>query len=546
MKDRIVNRNINPRLESLPLKFESFYRQQIEAVAKANEYFDAGERFVFLDAPTGTGKTVMGEAIGRMVADRRQYMCTTKSLQDQFVDDFPYACLLKGRANYPTGIYPKRFHPDDNFGTHLSCSECTYTKDKPSCKWCVSKARCPYEIAKRDALHAELAVINTAYFLAEANGVGRLAGWSNSLIIVDEADTLESQLMNYVSVDISERRRIKYKLPLVDHGTSKGSWAEWLDMAIAKLMKTAEQYTIVSGDVREIREFNYLVDTINKLRFIRGGLDDGYWVYDGAGNHDRVERREKRIVFRPSHVRDLGEDYFWKHGERFLCMSATPISCDEIAQSTGMPGQFAVVKLDSPFPIENRRVYYKGVADMAKKNAEASWPKIAEATRAILNKHPNDRVLVHTVSYALTKYLVAQLSSGTTRPIISYESANGRETALSMFQSTPGSVCLAPSFERGVDLKDELCRVQIIVKCPFPYLDRVTNARLHSPGGENWYLIQTIRAIVQMCGRAVRHKEDFAATYVLDTQFEGRVWSSGRGLFPSWFSAAIDWRSERQ
>src|SRR5215471_11786315 len=486
MKDRIVNRNINPRLESLPLKFESFYRQQIEAVAKANEYFDAGERFVFLDAPTGTGKTVMGEAIGRMVADRRQYMCTTKSLQDQFVDDFPYACLLKGRANYPTGIYPKRFHPDDNFGTHLSCGECTYTKDKPSCKWCVSKARCPYEIAKRDALHAELAVINTAYFLAEANGVGRLAGWSNSLIIVDEADTLESQLMNYVSVDISERRRIKYKLPLVDHGTSKGSWAEWLDMAIAKLMKTAEQYTIVSGDVREIREFNYLVDTINKLRFIRGGLDDGYWVYDGAGNHDRVERRE------------------------------------------------------------NRRVYYKGVADMAKKNAEASWPKIAEATRAILNKHPNDRVLVHTVSYALTKYLVAQLSSGTTRPIISYESANGRETALSMFQSTPGSVCLAPSFERGVDLKDELCRVQIIVKCPFPYLDRVTNARLHSPGGENWYLIQTIRAIVQMCGRAVRHKEDFAATYVLDTQFEGRVWSSGRGLFPSWFSAAIDWRSERQ
>ena len=71
---------------------------------------------VFLDAPTGAGKTIIGEGIRQIQATaphsrafQALYMCTTKSLQEQFVHDFRDAKLIKGRANYQTADNPQDF-----------------------------------------------------------------------------------------------------------------------------------------------------------------------------------------------------------------------------------------------------------------------------------------------------------------------------------------------------------------------------------------------------------------------------------------------------
>ncbi len=60
------------------------------------------------------------------------------------------------------------------------------------------------------------------------------------------------------------------------------------------------------------------------------------------------------------------------------------------------------------------------------------------------------------------------------------------------------------------------------------------------PGGQLWYTVQTIRDIVQMCGRGVRHKEDFATCYILDQQFARNLWGKWKGYFPEWFREAVD------
>src|SRR5688572_29011158 len=60
-------------------------------------------RVVFLQAPTGSGKTLIANLAQRKMQARRMiYTCTTKSLQDQVVRDFIYGRVLKGRSNYPT------------------------------------------------------------------------------------------------------------------------------------------------------------------------------------------------------------------------------------------------------------------------------------------------------------------------------------------------------------------------------------------------------------------------------------------------------------
>ena len=104
---------------------------------------------------------------------------------------------------------------------------------------------------------------------------------------------------------------------------------------------------------------------------------------------------------------------------------------------------------------------------------------------------------------------------------------------------------LAPSMSRGIDLPDDLCRVQIIAKCPFPALgDKQIASRLHLPGGQLWYTVKTIRDMVQMTGRAVRHDNDWAVTYIMDVNFGKNLWSKWKRLFPAWWAESVNTKAD--
>lgn len=77
---------------------------------------------------------------------------------------------------------------------------------------------------------------------------------------------------------------------------------------------------------------------------------------------------------------------------------------------------------------------------------------------------------------------------------------------------------------------------------PFPNFkrDKRVNARMHKPGGDAWYKSQAIRMIIQMSGRAIRHEQDYAVTYILDQQFTDNLWKS-EFLFPKWWKEAVKW-----
>jgi Rad3-related DNA helicase len=129
-----------------------------------------------------------------------------------------------------------------------------------------------------------------------------------------------------------------------------------------------------------------------------------------------------------------------------------------------------------------------------------------------------------------------------TRTLITYGSSKEKEAALDRYKRTDSAVLFAPSMDRGVDLPDDLCRVQVIAKIPYPNLaDKRIKARLYTPGGQAWYTMHTVRTIVQMAGRAVRHREDYAITYMFDKQFE-KIWGSNSKMFPRYFRDAVNFR----
>lgn len=160
------------------------------------------------------------------------------------------------------------------------------------------------------------------------------------------------------------------------------------------------------------------------------------------------------------------------------------------------------------FPAERRPVFLNPIADVtfAKK---ASWPKIAARIGQLPRLYPNDRTLVHTVSYDFNRYLFEELSAaGFGHRLVTYNQARDRKQALSQARSQPASVILAPSCDRGIDLRDDDCRLNIVAKTQWPNKsDRQIARRMYQPTpreGSLWYNCQTLRTVIQMCGRGVR------------------------------------------
>lgn len=519
-----------------------FRTEQWSAIEQVHDAFEDHD-VVFLQAPTGTGKSLIGDTVRRLTHSRAVYTCTTKALQDQFVRDFPYARVLKGRSNYLTesGLLDQFGNPGRGSWSSITCADCTFNSDTASCRWCYDRNQCPYILAQTAAKFAELAVLNTSYLLTDLNrGQGNF-GRNRELIIIDEADQLESEMLSHVEVEISPSRQDKMGIDPPKYKTAEAKnndWVEWcINHATPQIGRYLDTLTLpwsshaTSHDIQEYRATTQLLERMDGLA---KGLKAGNWVYDG---YDRDQ-----IIFRPIFVHDYGEDLLWSHAPKFLCMSATILSADMMADELGLTRPHAFVDVPSTFPAKNRPIFVSGVANMAYKNKEAAWPDMARGVSGVLARHPADRVLVHTVSYELARYLHSNLTGVPDRNVVLYTNSRDKAEALASYSRHPGSVLLAASMDRGVDLPDDLCRVQIVAKIPFPNIsDKRINARMYSDGGMAWYRMQTIRTLIQMTGRGVRSKEDHAHTYILDEQFLSNLWKD-KYLFPEYWKQALNFR----
>lgn len=510
--------------------FEAFRPAQIKALERIAE---SEARVLLVQAPTGSGKSLIARAAGALLKQRATYCSTTKQLQRQFCQSFPDAVELLGRSNYPTQNAP---YPG------VTCDDCDWTKAK-GCSYCSDKACCPYNIQKRNALASPFAVLNTAYFLAEANHVGGFSDRSRFLVL-DEADTLEKQVLETVAVRFSQQRLDEMRLRpqrLTDRPEDE-DWRGWFEGAAEAAMRVAgnlraeaeglrdqggEQYAAVS---RKVRGWHRLLDQMGAM-VEELGEDRSSWV--------RVDE-PRGLCFKPVMVRRHAERGLWAHAGRFLLMSATMLAPDQFARDLGLEeGDYDWLELPSSFPAENRPIRYRPAGSMALKQRSATVPKAICALDGILDGC-RDRVLVHTHTYDLARQVIASSRHG--RRMVTYANAAEREQALGRFTSAEGAdaVLVAPSMSRGVDLPDDMCRCVVVLVIPKPYYgDARVRVRLRKPDGWLWCQVEQIRELCQMTGRGVRHELDRCDTYILDAEFE-KLWkASGKRLFPGWWREAV-------
>lgn len=537
---------LTPRGWEPPPEWLTEYRAiQWKAAHEIVAAFDDGAQVVFLDAPTGSGKTAIADLVARMMNKRSIYVCSSKQLQDQFLADFPYAHVLKGKANYPVlGRVDDEKAPAPF--PEVSCDDCDGNPADDNCTWCQPMNACPYRRAKNAAAMGQVGVLNTAYWLREAGSqrptFSRPDG--ERLFVIDECDTLEGALMGYLEFFIGQGRERQLSVTVPKKGSHKSTIVTWMrdsltgavDRELRKVgvrLRNGEGSKVqLRRNARRLREFALQVQNV------ADEIEDDNWIRDNDAGP---------LAMKPVRVSPYGERAVWRHGQKFLLMSATIISAEEMAESLGIEGEWRVVRVPMTFPVDQRPIHVAPVAEMiggkTKGIESGSWAQMAYSVMKVVDRHPDERVLVHCVSYALAEFLHDAVAVRGLRHTVTYKNASERDDALAKFRTTPGAVLFAPSLDRGVDLKDEDCRVIIVAKVPYPFLgDKQINARLHAPGGQSWYSVQTIRTLVQMTGRAVRSSDDWCESYVLDKSFVSNVWKKNRALLPEWWRDALNMR----
>lgn len=478
---------------------------QAELLPKIQAAFDAGKRFVVVEAPPGVGKTHL--AMAALEYFGNGYVCTaTKLLQDQYTGLFGKSLVeLKGRGAYRCerarascavgGIY---------YNGKDKCGEPSSGVDA-----------CPYHVAKAKALDADFTVTNYSSLLYNCED-------QRGVIVLDEGHEIEEILMNYVEVSIKGNDLPVAAAEPIPAGLDVSVYFAWLERYLADLSKALQSRRLGPEEMAKAQQLH------TSATFALTHKDQEEWIVEGGGE-------KNWFSLKPLTVKTFGEMLF-HFGEHVLILSATILDYATFADSIGIDRIAAeFITAPCPFPVENRPIYV-GNLPMTYKFRDQSWPMMVKIVENILNKHSKDKGLILAPSNEMLQTLVKGLPSRVSdRLVLAYGDKRIEQLKRHLEDRRP-TVLAASGMWEGVDLKDNASRFQIIPSLPRAHWSgQVAERGKMDP---RWYRWKCMTKLVQGVGRSIRSETDSAVTYVLDKALRDEANKKGT-MLPEWFLDAL-------
>lgn len=523
-------------------------KQQEEAIELALKAFlENNKRYVILEAGTGVGKSAIGVTVARYlsrnlpadedVGGGAYFLTTQKILQQQYENDFGNSqgsmCSLYSASNYRCSYHKKN--------DCKTSQQMLRTEKKGSAFFKNCMGSCAYKNKKKAFLESDSSVTNFNYFITESTYSGKIT--PRKLLVVDEAHNTESVLSNFVEVSVSQYfcdKLIKCEWPKKITPVNFAKWIKnvyypSLQLKVTHFEQQLEKMGLKSR-LEELRTISMKYDMLSshakKLeKFLKDYTSDN-WVME---IQETEKRGYKKVVYRAIDVSSFAEEYLFRLGQKVLLMSATILDPESFAKSLGIKKEeYDVIRIPSPFPVDNRPIFQSTVGSMASSQIQNSLPKLKSAVEAILEAHKGQKGIVHCHTYRIANYLKNNIRS---KRLLVHRSDNRDAVLEKHIKSKSDTVLLSPSMSEGVDLKGDLSSFQIICKIPYPYLgDPIVKKRMNKNKG--WYALQTAKSIVQSCGRSVRNESDQAVTYILDNDWHN-FFRRNSNIFPEDFKKAI-------
>ena len=396
---------------------------------------------------------------------------------------------------------------------------------------------CEYYHQLNTALAASHSIFNYSMFLIYAILAKCSRPPPRELLALDEAHRLEEEVVKLTGISIPRKRLRKYipDFEITDYGYDDiTKWIAFLTELEGKI--SAKIGKLNDGLASEAETYRSNLEwAIERMT-----ANPGNWIISEIkrGYNNEIDRVEIKPLDISSYCNSL-----FTLCDKTLMMSATILDTKTFCSSIGLlPDKVKFIPIPSYFPLENRPIYPLNIEYLNYNtlNEDRVKQRIAAVVDKIMTWHKDHKGIIHTTSYKQRDFIKENISQDNRRRLLETDPDVERDEIISEhINAVKPRVLISPSLHLGLDLKDDLSRFQVIIKVPYPSLgDRWIDGKRKKNG--QWYQWQTALKLIQGYGRSIRSKEDWAATYVLDSGFLNFV-NRNRNILPTWFTSAIKW-----
>jgi len=560
--------------------FPSVRVPQELALQKVEEAVREGKKYIVLEIPTGGGKSGIAIAAGSWAKTMPRgggyepgaYIATPqKSLQEQYMREFASRglVLLKGMSNYLCDYW---YEPDEG-GGQMNCEDAAFCFPEEH------KERCTgYKLAKGVFCNTPIGTTNFSYYLAETNHAGQLP--DRTMLVLDEAHGTEEHILSLANIELTKWRCEEvgidfYSVPYITPNAAGAAQAlDWLNTVFRPKAVTAindlnlEAESLRDSDRRQalkiVKKAKGLERFVQSLDMFLRAEDRKDWMVWSESEATRCPRCRSKVrpgsdkcwrrdckadipqlpakmIIKPLTATLFADRMLFSKAEKVIMMSATILDFSTFLRNLGIDRKDAVcLALPSSFPVQNLRILYRPVANMSARTIDQSLPLVCAEVERLMRKHRDEKGIIHTHTYKITRHVVEYLRSrGMGDRILTHEEGvpgDRERTVQRHIESRGPTVIISPSMTEGLDLKDDLSRFSIVMKVPYPFLSNYVKARMDRD--PEWYAWRTALALQQATGRSNRTEEDWATHYILDAGFGDFIRRSGH-IFSPWWSESV-------
>ena len=532
----------------IPAEFPAptFRGTQEQALADIRDAFDAGNDVVLVRAPTGSGKSLLARAIMGASATVEEtapneatgaYYTTPQVSQiddverDDLLDDF---AVIRGKSNYDCVL------PGEH-DTPVTRAPCARQQGFD----CSIKHRCPYFSDRAIASGNRYAAMTLAYFMRTA---GSEVFRKRDVVVIDEAHGLAEWAEMYATIELSpERVPVWDEVGVPDVTADTRGDEDVLDRT-ARFVETLRGVTErakdeLVGRPELSREEVARRDRLQELRSELGWFLEDYRDPDSPTTWvvDQPDGDGSPIAIKPLDPARYLTHTVWERGNRFALLSATILSKEAFCRGVGLdPSSVALVDVEHTFPLENRPLYDVTQGPMTYEHRDETVPKIARLIVRLMANHPDEKGLIHAHSYDIAGRLAERLGEFGVAARVRRHDRSNRDAELEAWKaSADPDVFVSVKMEEALDLRDDLCRWQVVCKAPYRNTNDSRVARRLADDQWAWYHRTALRTVIQACGRVVRAPDDYGATYLADDSLLD-LFDRAATDTPPWFRDQID------
>lgn len=524
--------DLSPQTDlGLPRKFQALRPAQAESIEWA---LQCTKPKTAMSIGTGSGKTGVAVSLANTLNVKSVYLVGSRGLQDQVGSEMAEIGMVdvRGRQNYQCAYLNK--------GLDKPRWSCADGMDE-GCLW----LQCPYSLAVEKAADSRLSLTNYSCWLKNRRYNQGFLTTPNTnldevgLLICDEAHSLPELIADHMSVELRHSDEL---LPISnwpkegpqgeywDSGLMPDDvWSTWAVERLSALRDEQARFidsypnTAVGGALaRKDDRYKYLDELKTKCNQI--SKMDGNWVWQAGPDGIRFE------PIWPGQYTGV----LWAGIERVLLLSATlrPYTLSLLGLTAE---SYDFREWPSVFQPGRCPVYHIPTVKLTYRSGDEDYQDAINRIDEIISSRLDRKGIVHTVSYDRTRRVVEQ-SIFSSRMLFNKNGQEAARKARDFRNSGPGTVLVSPSYQTGWDFPGTDCEYQVVLKIPFPDTrSRVMKERCKSG---NYRMYCAVQELVQICGRAMRSKDDRCETMVID---DSLTWARGgpgnpwHGFAPGYF-----------